>query len=77
MYVYILCLHCYNASVDIEVYTMSVVLPCRMGRRDDIDADKFSRRLYVSDGMIPRYTGYIPRKYQFMFPFMSEPANVI
>ena len=23
----------------------------------------YSRRLYLNDGMIPKYTGYLPRKY--------------
>ena len=39
-------------------------LSCRIPREHLQSAPAaYNRRLYQQDGMIPKYTGYIPRKY--------------
>ena len=41
-----------------QLYTMCVIYRNNEG----VKAPTYSRRVYLNDGMIPKYTGYLPRK---------------
>ena len=54
---------------------------CIIRSYEGVAAPSYSRRLYLNDGMIPKYTGYLPRKYwiefiQYLYYLLNTRHNI-